>query len=101
LLKDARKPDTYSHIVESDLDLLVQDVATRGQASVAVDNARFLAEDGQLLLAIKARSEDVTAAPEAVFDAVCAELTATYKIVDRQRLDPYHDDHLGVVARKR
>ena len=101
LLKDARKPDTYSHIVESDLDLLVQDVATRGQASVAVDNARFLAEDGQLLLAIKARSEDVTAAPEAVFDAVCAELTATYEIVDRQRLDPYHDDHLGVVARKR
>ena len=101
LLKDARKPDTYSHIVESDLDLLVQDVATRGQASVAVDNARFLAEDGQLLLAIKARSEDVTAAPEAVFDAVCAELTAAYEIVDRQRLDPYHDDHLGVVARKR
>ena len=101
LLKDARKPDTYSHIVESDLDLLVQDVATRGQASVAVDNARFLADDGQLLLAIKARSEDVTADPETVFDEVCEELTDTYEITDRQRLDPSHDDHLGVVARKR
>ena len=101
LLKDARKPETYSHIVESDLDLLVQDVATRGQASVAVDNARFLAADGQLLLAIKARSEDVTADPEAVFDAVCAELTDAYEIIDRQRLEPSHDDHLGVVARKR
>ena len=101
LLKDARKPDTYSHVVESDLDLLVQDVATRGQARVAVNNARFLGEDGQLLLAIKARSEDVTADPEIVFDAVCEELTAAYKIIDRQRLEPYHDDHLGVVARKR
>ena len=101
LLKDARKPDTYSHVVERDLDVLVQDVATRGQASVAVDNARFLADDGQLLLAIKARSEDVTADPETVFDSVCDELTETYEIVDRKRLEPSHDDHLGVVARKR
>ena len=101
LLKDARKPDTYSHVVERDLDVLVQDVATRGQASVAVDNARFLADDGQLLLAIKARSEDVTADPKTVFDSVCDELTETYEIVDRQRLEPSHDDHLGVVARKR
>ncbi|MFB6293348.1 MAG: fibrillarin-like rRNA/tRNA 2'-O-methyltransferase, partial [Halonotius sp.] len=61
LLKDARNPESYSHVVESNLDVLVQDVATRGQAGVAVDNARFLADDGQLLLAIKARSEDVTA----------------------------------------
>jgi len=101
LLKDARKPETYSHVVENDLDLLIQDVATRGQAHVAVDNARFLADDGQLLLAIKARSEDVTADPEAVFDDVCEELTDAYEIIDRQRLEPQHDDHLGVVARKR
>ena len=101
LLKDARKPDTYSHVVENDLDLLVQDVATRGQARVAVDNARFLSDNGQLLLAINARSEDVTADPETVFDSVCAELTEAYEIIDRQRLEPAHDDHLGVVARKR
>jgi fibrillarin-like pre-rRNA processing protein len=101
LLKDARKPETYSHVVENELDVLVQDVATRGQARVAVDNARFLAADGRLLLAIKARSEDVTAEPAAVFDEVCAELREGYEILDRERLEPYHDDHLGVVARKR
>jgi Fibrillarin-like rRNA methylase len=101
LLKDARKPESYSHVVESDLDVLVQDVATRGQASVAVDNARFLADDGRLLLAIKARSEDVTAEPDAVFDEVCEELHEGYEIIDRERLEPYHDDHLGVVARRR
>ena len=99
LLKDARTPETYSHVVESGLDLLIQDVATRGQARVAVNNARFLADDGQLLLAVKARSEDVTADPETIFESVCDELTEAYEIIDRQRLEPYHADHLGVVAR--
>lgn len=101
LLKDARKPEQYAHIVESDLDLLVQDVATRGQASVAVDNAQFLADDGLLCIAIKARSEDVTADPETVFTQVREELASAYEIVDTERLEPYHDDHLGIVARKR
>jgi len=101
LLKDARKPSSYAHIVESDLDLLVQDVATRGQASVAVDNAQFLADDGLLCLAVKARSEDVTADPETVFEHVREELVDAYQIVDSQRLEPFHDDHLGIVARKR
>jgi len=101
LLKDACKPESYAHIVEHDLDLLVQDVATRGQAAVAVDNARFLADDGLLCIAIKARSEDVTADPQTVFTEVREELATAYETVDSHRLEPYHDDHLGIVARKR
>jgi fibrillarin-like pre-rRNA processing protein len=101
LLKDARKPESYAHVVEGNLDLLVQDVATRGQAAVAVDNAQFLADDGLCCVAIKARSEDVTADPETVFEQVLDELATTYEILDTQRLEPFHDDHLGVVGRKR
>ncbi|GAD52650.1 fibrillarin [Halarchaeum acidiphilum MH1-52-1] len=101
LLKDARKPETYAHVVETDLDCLVQDVATRGQARVAVENARFLAPEGRLVLAIKARSEDVTADPEDVFADVLDELRETYEVLDRARLEPYHDDHLAVVASPR
>jgi fibrillarin-like pre-rRNA processing protein len=97
LLKDARKPETYAHVVEP-VDVLIQDVATRGQAEVALANRQFLDDDGRLLLAIKARSEDVTADPETVFDEACATLESGYEIVDRRRLEPYHDDHLGVVA---
>ncbi|WP_129115669.1 fibrillarin-like rRNA/tRNA 2'-O-methyltransferase [Halegenticoccus tardaugens] len=99
LLKDARKPRTYAHVVESNLDAVVQDVATRGQARVASRNARFLRDGGRLLAAIKARSEDVTAEPADVFDAVRDELSETFEIVESRRLEPYHDDHLGVVAR--
>ena len=100
LLKDARRPETYAHVVESNLDAIVQDVATRGQATVAARNAIFLDDDGLLLAAIKARSEDVTAAPEAVYDRVLEELAETYEVLETRSLAPYHDDHLGVVARK-
>jgi fibrillarin-like pre-rRNA processing protein len=101
LLKDARKPETYAHVVESEVDTIVQDVATRGQARVALENRRFLADDGRLLLAVKARSEDVTREPAAVFDDVREELTEGYELLETRRLDEYHADHLGIVARPR
>lgn len=100
LLKDARSPETYAHVVER-IDAIVQDVATRGQARVAVENRRFLRDEGRLVLAIKARSEDVTRDPGAVFEDAIETLDAEYEILDTGRLDPYHDDHLGVVARSR
>ena len=101
LLKDARKAETYAHVVESDLDAIVQDVATRGQARVAAENRRFLAADGRLVAAVKARSEDVTGDPGDVFDAVLDELGERYEVLETERLEPFHDDHLGVVARPR
>jgi len=98
LLKDARRPETYAHVVEP-VDVIVQDVATRGQAAVARENRRFLREDGRLLLAIKARSEDVTRDPEAVFEDVLDTVGESYEVIETERLDPRHDDHLAVVAR--
>ena len=100
LLKDARKPETYAHVVEP-VDTIVQDVATRGQGEVAVRNAQFLGDCGRLLAVIKARSEDVTADPASVFDAVLADIEADYEVLETERLTPYHDDHLAVVARPR
>jgi len=100
LLKDARRPETYAHVVEP-VDVLIQDVATRGQADVAVRNARFLPDGGHLLLAVKARSEDVTADPDRVFEDVTATLSTAYEVAATRRLDRFHDDHLAVVARRR
>lgn len=101
LLKDARQPSMYAHVVESGLDAVIQDVATRGQARVAARNRQFLRDDGRLLAAIKARSEDVTADPDDVFDRVLDDLRETYEVLATARLDRYHDDHLAVVARPR
>ncbi|MFB6217559.1 MAG: fibrillarin-like rRNA/tRNA 2'-O-methyltransferase [Halobacteriaceae archaeon] len=101
LLKDARRPETYAHVVEADLDAVVQDVATRGQARVAAANARFLADDGRLVAAIKARSEDVARDPDAVFGEVLDALAEGYEVLATERLEPYHADHLAVVATPR
>ena len=100
LLKDARKPETYAHVVEP-VDVIVQDVATRGQAKVANANAQFLDGEGRLLAAIKARSEDVVADPSEVFERELATLRDSYEVLETRRLEPCHDSHLGVVARPR
>jgi fibrillarin-like pre-rRNA processing protein len=98
LLKDARRPERYAHVVEP-VDVVIQDVATRGQARVATANRRFLRDGGRLLAAVKARSEDVTADPEAVFESFLADLDG-YEVIATERLEPFHDDHLAVVARR-
>ncbi len=100
LLKDARRPETYAHVVEP-VDVVVQDVATRGQARVARANRQFLGANGRLLLSIKARSEDVTRSPDELFEDVLADLREGYEILEHDRLDPLHVDHLAVVARPR
>jgi fibrillarin-like pre-rRNA processing protein len=100
LLKDAREPERYAHVVEP-VDAIVQDVATRGQAEVALDNRRFLRAEGRLVLALKARSEDVTREPEAVFEEALATLREGYEVLATERLEPHHDAHMGVVARPR
>ena len=97
LLKDARRPETYAHVVEP-VDVVVQDVATRGQAKVALANRQFLDDDGRLLLAVKARSEDVARDPDAVFDEVLEALREGYEVLETRSLEPFHDDHLAVVA---
>lgn len=96
LLKDVRRPETYAHVVEP-VDVVIQDVATRGQARVANANRWFLREGGRLIAAVKARSEDVTAVPEEVFDSFLSDLTE-YTVTETRRLEPYHDDHLAVIA---
>lgn len=100
LLKDARRPASYGHIVEP-VDLLVQDVATRGQADVAVRNARYLSPGGRLALVVKSRSEDVTASPERVYERALEQLGEVYTIHDHARLDRFHEDHLAVVGERR
>ncbi len=100
LLKDARAPETYAHVVEP-VDLIVQDVAIREQGKVALANKQFLRDGGRLVVSIKARSEDVTRDPEAVFEEVLETLESGYEVLETESLDPFHDDHLGVVARKK
>ncbi|MDY6779651.1 MAG: fibrillarin-like rRNA/tRNA 2'-O-methyltransferase [Halobacteria archaeon] len=97
--EDARKPEEYAGYVEK-VDVVDEDVATRGQASVALRNARFLDEDGELHLCVKARSEDVTASPDEIYDDVASELDGEFDVDGVTELQPFYDDHAVVTAKK-
>ncbi|WP_440954271.1 fibrillarin-like rRNA/tRNA 2'-O-methyltransferase [Methanosarcina sp. Mfa9] len=103
ILADAGKPNIYAHLVEP-VDVVFQDVAQPNQAEIAARNAaRYLKSDGYLLLAIKARSIDTAANPKQVFRDEIKKLEQAFEpkfeILTARDLKPYHEDHLGVLAK--
>ncbi len=65
LLADATRPKEYAFAAEK-ARIVYQDVAQKGQADILADNMEvFDAEWG--MVAVKARSEDVTEAPAVIF----------------------------------
>ncbi|MEM0026312.1 MAG: fibrillarin-like rRNA/tRNA 2'-O-methyltransferase [Ignisphaera sp.] len=99
ILEDARFPTRYRIIVE-EVDGLYADVAQPEQASIVADNAdMFLKSGGWLLLAIKARSIDVTAEPSEVYKKEIETLNRRgFEIVDVVHLEPFDKDHAMVYA---
>ncbi len=100
ILGDARKPQEYRHIVEM-VDGLYADIAQPEQAKIVADNADFFLKDGgYLLLAIKARSIDVTKEPSEVYKREIDTLkNRGFEIIDVVHLEPYDRDHAMVYAR--
>lgn len=105
VLADAGKPDSYAHIVEP-VDLIFQDIAQPNQAEIAARNAaRYLKRDGYLLLSIKARSIDTVANPKEVYKSEIKKLEQAFEpefeVLNAKDLMPYHEDHLGILAKMR
>jgi len=105
ILADAGKPDSYAHIVEP-VELIFQDIAQPNQAEIAARNAaRYLREDGYLLLSIKARSIDTVANPKEVYKGEIKKLEQAFEpkfeVLNTKDLMPYHEDHLGILAKMR
>ena len=61
----------------------------------------FLKQDGFGLLAIKARSIDVTKKPSVIFKEVMKELEKSITVVDYRVLEPFEKDHALFVCKKR
>lgn len=103
ILADAGKPESYLHLVEP-VDVIFQDIAQPNQAEIAARNAAcFLKKDGALLLSIKAPSIDTVANPKQVFRAEVKKLEQEFEpkfeILTARELAPYHEAHLGVLAK--
>ncbi|MCS7385915.1 MAG: fibrillarin-like rRNA/tRNA 2'-O-methyltransferase [Candidatus Methanomethylicota archaeon] len=100
ILADARKPSLYRTIVPQ-VDAIYCDVAQPEQAKLLADNAdMFLKDGGEIMLAIKARSVDVTMAPSEVYKREIDTLKRRgFEIIGTVHLEPFDKAHAMVVAR--
>jgi fibrillarin-like pre-rRNA processing protein len=96
ILGDATRPNDYGFASDR-IDIVYQDVAQKHQAEIVADNADAVgAKFG--MIAIKSRSEDVTASPERIFrESENVLKNRGYKILDSVILDPYEKDHAMIV----
>ena len=101
ILADANHPEEYVSRVCA-VDAIYMDVAQKNQVEIFLKNVKlFLKKGGYCLLALKARSIDVTKRPRDVYKKVEAELTVNLDIIDEIGLDPYQKDHCMFLCRKR
>jgi len=102
ILADARFPERYRMLVEA-VDDIYCDIAQPDQAHILADNAEmFLKRQGGAMLAIKARSIDVTKPPSEVYKREIETLRKRdFNIAEVVHLEPYDNAHVMVVTEYR
>jgi len=100
ILADANKPDTYKHKITQS-DIIYMDIAQREQAKILLKNLQFMKPSGYALIAIKARSIDVTRKPRSIYEDVKKELEKNLRIIDQRILDPFEKDHCMFICKKK
>ena len=99
ILGDATKPEEYAFVVEN-VDIVYADVAQKRQADILIDNMeRYCARYG--MVSIKARSEDVTADPDEVFESSVRRIKERgCRVLEVVKLEPYEKAHAMIVVEK-
>ncbi len=101
IMADANHPEVYEDLVP-EVDVVFQDIAQREQVKIFLKNCdKFLKKGGFGLLAVKARSIDVTEKPKKLFNKVRGELEKAVTVVDYRELSPYEKDHCLYVIKKK
>jgi fibrillarin-like pre-rRNA processing protein len=101
LFFDANKPEDYKEKVMPEVDVVYMDIAQRNQAEIFLKNVdMFLKKNGYGLLAVKARSIDVTKKPRKIFEEIRRQLQGELKIIDFRLLEPFERDHCMFVCKK-
>ena len=86
----------------SAVDVIYQDIAHKDQVEIFLKNINtFLKKDGYAIIAIKARSIDVTKYPKQIFKEVREILEKELTIVDYRGLEPYQKDHVMFICKNK
>ena len=100
VLADANKIDILKERISA-VDVLYQDVAQKNQVEIFLKNAGlFLRNGAYALLAVKARSMDVTKQPKQIFREVKEKLEKALTIIDYRELEPFQKDHCMFICKK-
>ena len=101
MLADAAHPETYINKI-SQVDVVYQDIAQKQQAEIFMKNMdMFLKPGGYGMIAVKARSIDVTKKPSVLFNDVRKLIENKYPVVDFRVLDPFEKDHCFIICKKK
>lgn len=100
ILADAQTPEKYSWVEK--VDVVYADIAMREQSDILIRNCKiFLKDNGYAIIAIKARSIDVTKPPKRIYDQQRKILEKYFKVKDFVVLDPYEKDHCLFILKKK
>ncbi len=103
ILADANQPQNYTNRITA-VDAVFQDIAQREQVEIFLKNFMMYCKPGGFgMLAIKARSIDVTLKPSDIFKDIRKrfENSKDFVIVDYRELGPFEKDHAFFVVKKR
>ena len=101
ILADANKVYVLKERISA-VDVVYQDVAQKTQIDIFLKNVRlFLDKEGYALLAVKARSINVTKQPKQIFKEVKEKLEKELKIIDYRELEPFQKDHCMFICKKK
>lgn len=94
IFEDARFPVRYRSIVQT-IDTVYSDVAQPDQARILSENLDSYSEPGgEFLMAVKARSIDVSKDPSEIYRREKLVLeNRGYKVAEMIKLDPFEKDH--------
>jgi len=84
------------------VDTTYSDIAQPDQARILSENINmYLRDKGEFLMAVKARSVDVTKEPSIIFSQEKQTLEAKgHRVTEMIRLDPFEKDHCMIVGSK-
>ncbi len=101
IMDDAFHPENYKDEVPK-VDIVFMDIAQKDQVKIFIKNCNeFLKENGFGILALKARSVDVTKVPKDIFKKTREELNQVMSVVDYRELEPFEKDHALFVCKRK
>ncbi|MBI2558553.1 fibrillarin-like rRNA/tRNA 2'-O-methyltransferase [Candidatus Woesearchaeota archaeon] len=101
IMADAKKVNELRERISA-VDAVYQDVAQKSQVDIFLRNVSlFLKNGGYALLAVKARSIDVTKQPKQIFREVKEKLEKSLTIIDYRELEPFQKDHCMFICKKK